>query len=332
MLSVAARPVIGYTHPAKTSWSEALGLAHWAVTISRGFGNSVANSESWEQSSSRLVVHMGSLALLLLFVAAQGSPGPASTPLSTDAPLDQGYWDLYNLQFADAHRVFQNYQQTHPDDPLGPTSDAAADVFAEFDRLGILQTELFMDDEKFEKRRRPVPDPATAARFRSNISKSQLLAQRILSRSPSDRNALFASVLNLGLQSDYLALVEKRDLASLSYTKRAGLAAKRLLAVAPDCYDAYLAIGVENYILGLNPAPVRWLLRMYGAEADKEAGIERLQLTAEKGHYLRPFARLLLAVAALRDKHRDRAKGLLEGLTEDFPHNLLYKRELSRLQ
>jgi hypothetical protein len=60
--------------------------------------------------------------------------------------------------------------------------------------------------------------------------------------------------------------------------------------------------------------------------------MERLQLTAEKGHYLCPFARLLLAVAALRDKHRDRAKRLLEGLAEEFPHNLLYKRELSRLQ
>jgi len=283
--------------------------------------------------SALRVLRRGSAASLLLCMAlAMGTAKLAAAGLSTDSPLDQGYRDMYNLQFEEAHRVFQNYQQTHPDDPLGPTSDAAADVFAEFDRLGILQSEFFMDDEKFEKRHKPVPDPATAAHFRANIAKSQQLADRILSSAPSNRNALFASVLNLGLQSDYLALVEKRDVAALGYTKRAGLKAKGLLAVAPDCYDAYLAIGVENYILGLSPAPVRWLLRVYGAETDKEAGIQRLQLTAEKGHYLCPFARLLLAVAALRDKHRERAKGLLAGLAEEFPHNLLYKRELSRLQ
>jgi hypothetical protein len=108
--------------------------------------------------------------------------------------------------------------------------------------------------------------------------------------------------------------------------------AEKLLATDPTCYDAYLAIGVENYILGLKPAPVRWLLRLYGAQTDKDMGIQRLQLTATKGHYLLPFARLLLAVAALRDKNRNQARELLQNLAQEFPNNQLYKRELSRLQ
>ena len=64
---------------------------------------------------------------------------------------------------------------------------------------------------------------------------------------------MFATVLNLGLQSDYLAMVEKRNLAALALPKRAGLAAEKLLVIDPTCYDAYLAIGIENYILGLKP-------------------------------------------------------------------------------
>jgi len=170
------------------------------------------------------------------------------------------------------------------------------------------------------------------AEFNGAMARSQKLADAILQRSPNDRNALFATVLNLGLESDYLAMVEKRNLPSLAYSKRAGQEAEKLLAVDPTCYDAYLAIGVENYILGLKPAPVRWLLRVYGAETDKEVGIRKLQLTAAKGHYLLPFARLLLAVAALRDKNRDHAKELLQNLTQEFPNNQLYKRELARLQ
>jgi hypothetical protein len=239
---------------------------------------------------------------------------------------------MYNLEFKAAHETFKTHEQAHPDDPFGPTSDGAAYLFEEFNRLGVLQTELFVDDEKFKGREKPAPDPAVRENFNRAIGKSQQLAQSILQHSPHDRNALFATVLNLGLESDYLALVEKRDLAALSYTKRAGLMAEQLLAADPSCYDAYLAVGVENYILGLKPAPVRWLLRLYGAQTDKKLGIQKLELTAEKGHYLLPFARLLLAVAALRDKNRNRARELLQNLAQEFPNNELYRRELSRLQ
>src|SRR5208282_4991145 len=276
---------------------------------------------------------MGSPTIHLLFLAlAQGVLSPISASLGPSAPLDRGFRQMYNLEFSDAHNTFQTYVKAHPEDPFGPTSDGAAYLFDEFNRLGVLQTELFVDNEKFKGREKPSPAPAVREEFNGAIAQSQKLADATLQRSPNDRNALLATVLNPGLESDYLALVEKRDLASLAYTKRAGLAAEKLLAVDPTCYDAYLAIGVENYILGLKPAPVRWLLQLYGAETDKEMGIRKLQLTATKGHYLLPFARLLLAVAALRDKNRDQAKELLQNLVQEFPNNQLYRRELSRLQ
>ena len=61
-------------------------------------------------------------------------------------------------------------------------------------------------------------------------------------------------------------------------------------------------------------------------------GIQRLKLTADKGYYLAPFARLLLAVAALRDKVKKTARVLLAGLATEFPHNQLYSKELARIQ
>ena len=109
-------------------------------------------------------------------------------------------------------------------------------------------------------------------------------------------------------------------------------AVTQLLSADPSYYDAYLASGVENYLLGISPAPVRWFLRIGGAHTDKTRGIQELQLTASHGHYLAPYARLLLAVAALRDKDRATARTLLEGLAREFPQNPLYARELSRIQ
>jgi len=135
----------------------------------------------------------------------------------------------------------------------------------------------------------------------------------------------------MGLESNYLSMIEKRNLEALHYAKEGGLLAEKLLAVSPDCYDAYLAVGVENYLLGLRPAPERWMLRLYGAQTDKDRGIRTLELTAEKGHYLLPFAQLLLAVAALRDNDTNRAKELLRNLAREFPNNPLYQKELARL-
>jgi hypothetical protein len=269
---------------------------------------------------------------VLLLILATGSPAETDT-LSSEAPsIESGYRQMYDLQFEEAHQTFQAWEQIHPDDPMGPSSNAAAFLFSEFNRMGILQAEFFSNDEAMKKSRKLAPDPASKQGFENSLAKSEQLADAILARSPRDENALFAKVLDFGLRSDYAGLIEKRLLASLGYMKNARLLAQRLLAINPSNYDAYLAVGVENYILGSSPAPVRWVLQIFGAQANRMQGIEKVRLTAEKGHYLLPFARLLLAVAALRDKNRDQARGLLEGLAREFPHNRLYWEELARLR
>jgi hypothetical protein len=40
----------------------------------------------------------------------------------------------------------------------------------------------------------------------------------------------------------------------------------------------------------------------------------------------------LLAVAALRDKDRSTARTLLAGLSQEFPQNQLYQKELAKIQ
>jgi hypothetical protein len=245
--------------------------------------------------------------------------------------IDQGYNDMYNLAFDDAHHCFKNWERNHPADPMGPVSDAAAYLYSEFDRLKILQSEFFVNDDAFFHKRTGRPDPIAKRDFEAALERSEQLAEAILKRSPDDKTALFATVLRLGLHADYTALIEKRYFASLNEVKRARDKAEQLLAMHPDCYDGYLAIGFENYVLSLKPAPLRFLLRMNGAQTNKEAGLAKLRLTAKNGHYLKPFAQLLLAVAALRDKNQGEAKRLLSHLTAQFPGNQLYREELKKI-
>ena len=251
---------------------------------------------------------------------------------SLPSPLDRGFTGLYNLDFPGAQRDFSLWQQQHPDDPLGPVSEAAGFLFSEFHRLGILESQFYENDAAFEKRAKLNPDPKVREQFQAAIARAQNLARARLANDPKDRDALFATTLCSGLQADYAALIEKKNLASLRFTKEASASAQELLAVCQDCYDARLATGFSKYVIGSMAAPVRWVLRLGGLPADKQGGIKDLQVTAERGHYLAPFARILLAIAYVREKDNERAIELLAGLQRDFPGNTLFPREIARLQ
>jgi hypothetical protein len=268
---------------------------------------------------------------LLVAVACGGPMLVHCAQLAQQTTLDQGYREMYNLQFADAHRTFHDWELAHPDDPMAPVSDAAAYLFSEFDRLKILQSELFVDNHAFFGMRRTAADPVARDRFQRALAQTDELTSRALATEPQDANALLARVLRIGLDADYLALIDKKYLASLSKVKAGRALAEKLISEHPDMYDAYLASGVENYLLSQKPAPVRWVLHATGAQTDKQTGIEKLRITAEKGRYLKPYARLLLAVAALRDRDIPAARQRLEWLAHEFPLNRLYREELSKL-
>ena len=251
--------------------------------------------------------------------------------LDVDPQLDVGYRLLYNLDFSHAQREFSSWEQQHSDDPLGPASEAAGFLFSEFHRLGVLDAQFYENDSGFEARKKISPDPAVRARFDAVLQRAESLAHSRLAQNPKDLDALFALTLSSGLKADYAALIEKRNRASLHLTRQATAWAAQLLKVDPDCYDAHLAGGISRYLIGSMAAPMRWILRLGGVKGDKQAGIAELQLTAERGHYLAPFARILLAIAYVRDKDPARARELLVSLRRDFPENPLFAREIARL-
>ncbi len=256
-----------------------------------------AASQSFIPSFENIIPTMRYLALFLIPVLAASAVAAPSTPSAT--LLDQGFAQMYNLQFSQAHATFQQWERQHPADPMGPVSDAAAYLFSEFDRLHILQSEFFTHDQHFVTDHKLTPDTAVQQKFEAALGSARTLA----ARAPQDKNSQFATILASGLHSDYLALIQKRYGAALSEMKAGRTQAEKLLATDPQFYDAWLPVGIENYMLSVKAAPVRWLLRLSGAETDRAVGLEKLRLTAEKGHYLAPFARMLLGVAALRDNH-----------------------------
>jgi hypothetical protein len=269
--------------------------------------------------------------ILWLSLAFLGQIAKAVDTIGSATSLDHGFSLLYNLDFDRAHQVFLSWQQEHPDNPMGPACEAAGLLFSEFNRLGVLEAQFYADDQAFAARKKLTPDAAIRDRFYAALDHADSRAHTRLVKSPRDRDALLALTMSSGLKADYAGLIEKRNLASLHHTKEATAWAQQLLAVDPECYDAHLATGVSQYIIGSMAAPIRWLIRLGGVSSDKQKGIADLQLTAERGHYLAPFARILLAIAYVREKDKVRARELLVSLRNDFPQNPLFTQEIARL-
>ncbi len=276
---------------------------------------------------------MRSWLLLILLLLPAATPAFAAEPpgLPAAGTLDHGYRLLYNLDFDAAQQEFTAWQERNPDDPLGPVSEAAGLLFSEFHRLGILEAQFYADDKSFETEDKLAADAEVRRRFFASLARGESLAQKKLAKDPQDASGLLAMTLFEGLQSDYLALVEKKNFKSLGHAKKGKAWAAKLLAVDPQNYDAYLATGTYKYIIGSLPAPVRWLLRFGGHSGDKEAGRYEVMMTAEHGRFLKPFARILLAISYLRDKDTQRARTLLTSLRDEFPKNPLFAREVARL-
>lgn len=246
--------------------------------------------------------------------------------------MDLAMQHLYNFDFRGTHEILDSLVAAAPQDPLPVAFRASAYLFYELDRLRILESEFLTDDEKIVEKKKPLaPDPDIRKRFMQALDDAQKLGDAALKANPNDRNALFALCISQGVTTDYVALVEKKQMSSLSPAKRSNGYAQRLLKLDARFYDAYLTAGFSEYMIGSLPFFIKWFVRFDNVAGSKERGLQNLQLTAREGHYFRPFAKILIGIIALREKRPQEARKLLLELARDYPANPLFRKELLKL-
>lgn len=255
------------------------------------------------------------------------SLGPA---FSSDPELEQGYQLLYEQKFPEARAILEKWAAQNPDEPFGQVSLAASYLFQEFFLQNILTSDYFLDDKRFLGGITGRPDPGRVKAFDECIAKARTLAFQRLKVHPRDPEGLYALTLCAGMQSDADSMLLKRHYDALKRLKEANANAELLLHDHPDAYDAYVAPGIAYYVIGSLPASARFVLWFGGIHGDKQLGMSEVQKTAENGHYLKPFAKILLALSARREKQTALAVKNLKELTEEFPGNVVYETEYAK--
>lgn len=279
----------------------------------------------------RLVIHFlvaGVMSASLFCAPAPAdSPGPA---FSSVPELERGYRLLYEQKFSEARTIFEQYIADHPDEPFGEVSLAASYLFEEFFLQHVLTSDYFLDDKRFLGGITGKPDPSRLRGFDASVARARALAFQRLKKQSRDPEGLYALTLCAGMQSDADSMLLKRHYDALKRIKEANVNAELLLKDHPDAYDAYVAPGVAYYVIGSLPPSARFLLWFGGIHGDKQRGMSLVEKTATGGHYLKPFAKILLALSARREKQNALAQKNLKELTEEFPGNAVYSAEYAK--
>jgi|SRR5215472_4681222 len=261
----------------------------------------------------------------------EDSAKASATPAFTNVPeLTSGFRLLYIQKFPEARTEFEAWEAQQPEEPFGQVAVAASFLFEEFYHQGVLTSDFFLNEKRFLHGIEGEPNATRIQGFDLAIRKARLLAARRLEKDPRDPEALYALTLCAGMESDADMILKKHNMDALKRLKEANVHAKVLLAERPDAKDAYVALGSANYIIGSLSAGFRAMLWFGGIHGDKKLGMEQVSRTAEEGRYLKPFAKIMLALAARREKQNPLAQKLMRELTEEFPESPLYPVEYAK--
>ena len=264
--------------------------------------------------------------------AAKPAPGATAESDPSANLLESGYQHLYELNFTAARTDFVDYQKARPDDPLGKASEAASYLFEQFHARGVLTSEFFVNDATFLGGVPGTAEENRNAGFVKANSQAREQAKKLLKSNPNDIHGLLALTIADGMESDYDAIVIKKQLPGLSMMRQAEADAKTLLAIDPTQQDANVALGMSNYVIGSLPSYKRAFLWFGGLHGDKQRGMDQMGSAAEHGHYLQPFAKVMLALAFEREHKPAQARELLAELAVEFPRNTVFARELALVE
>ena len=255
----------------------------------------------------------------------------AKTPaFTTVEELSSGFHSLYAQDFSEARQKFDTWESQHPEEPFGQVAIAASYLFEELYRQGVLSSDFFLNEKRFLHGIEGKPDPERMKSFQDALDSARKLAKVRLAKDKRDPEGLFALTLASGMESNADMMLKKQHVEALRRLKEGNGYAKELLVEQPDANDAYVALGSANYIIGSLSGGTRFFLMFGGIHGDKKLGMQQLGKTIDGGRYLQPFAKILLALAARREKQNPVAQKLLLELSQEFPESPLYAAEYAK--
>src|SRR5689334_2686730 len=268
------------------------------------------------------------LLFLLVFASAVVAQTPSNlAPPNLDKLRADGYDALFNLDYDGARRAFTKMMTLAPDDPAGPESFATSLWLEQLNKTLETKSTLYTDDTDTKDKTRI--DPAKVAEFKKWTRRAKQLSEARLRKNPRDVEALYFLGAAEGLEAAYAGGVERKYMAALRTGSDAVDHHRKVLELSPQFIDAKLTIGIQDYVIGSLPLPVKMIAGTFGVHGSKKRGLNELEQVAQDGHWGRDVARVLLVDLYKREQRWDDAIATARDLFTRYPRNKLFKQQLA---
>ena len=242
--------------------------------------------------------------LILLVLAVPASARQSTLTPEMDKLVMEGVDSIYRMDFDAADAAAKKAMTLNPDYPHAYLGAAATD----FIRYVYGPTQS---------------DDMLTRSFQKKVDVAIGVAERWLKTHPDDPDAL------LVLGSAY-GISARLDLENHGYLSgfRDGSRSMRYIRASikadPEMYDSYLGLGMFDYYVDTIPRFAGWLAKiMLGG--DRARGLKELRLAAEKGHFARVAAELILVEIDTQDPFGARdpvdAVRLMDDISKKYPYS-----------
>jgi predicted Zn-dependent protease len=271
-------------------------------------------------------------ALLPVFV---GIPNPLlgqklKTPEFQEGAT-RGFDHVYSLDYDQARSAFQNLRQQYPQHPGPPLYLALTLWQRELFRREDLQLDRFIAPESFiqtSPRQMPAEDRNAFFKY---IEESQAYCQAILKENPGNHDARYFLGAAHAVLAAFAVTIDHDKREAFRQGRKAYQYHLGIVEEQPDYYDAYVTLGLYEYVVANLPWYMKWLAQIAGYKGSQERAFRYLHVAATKSQSASVNARNVLVVLCLREKLYDEALENAQFLHRRYPRNFLLHLNVARI-
>jgi tetratricopeptide (TPR) repeat protein len=247
------------------------------------------------------------LSAVLFASAAFAAPTPSKyiTP-EMDKYLMDGIDDIYRMRFDSAEANAKKAIELNPAHP-----------HAYMGLAGVAWTRYVYETDQ--------GDDSLIDEFEKRTKKSIEVGEAWAKAHPDDAEGLMTLGASYGLSSR-LQIIRHRWLAGYWQGRKALKLTKESVKRDPELWDAYLGLGMYDYYSDLYPRFIGVLAKIV-LRGNRARGIEYLNMVAQKGHFSRSNAKILLVEVYTEDpfgaKDPARAVAIMEDLRKEYPDSAM---------
>jgi tetratricopeptide (TPR) repeat protein len=237
----------------------------------------------------------------------------------------EGFSAVYNIDYKTAHERFLQMTRLAPDHPAGYVY-LANNLWLETLYQGRrLTTSLYTGGSFYSQDKDEDQVDQKRNRDFNDLIRQALAATRArLVKNPKDVEALYYNASALGIRAAYATSVKRSFTRSIGDANDSIKIQRQVIKLDPEYIDAYLSIGLYEYVIDSLPGGFKFLARLAGLKGSKEKGIEHLELVTKQGKYTADDARVVLLGIYSKENQLDRALEIISYMVKQYPRNYLF--------